>query len=81
MRIGITLLGGAAALALLSGCGGGAENSGVLGPEDERALDNAAAMVNESNLEVPDDSMVANEAEIQAQENAADAGNAADNAQ
>lgn len=81
MRTGAKLLAGAAALALLAGCGGGDTGAGGVSPEEERALDNAAAMLDsQSNLAVPDDSMVANEEAVAAEENAADA-EATDNGQ
>lgn len=67
---------GAAALLLLAGCGNGDKGAGGVSPEEERALDNAAAMLDESNLIVPDDSMAANESAVAAEENAADANGA-----
>ena len=73
MRTSQKLFAGAAALGLLAGCGGGDQGAGGLSAEEERALDNAAAMLDESNLVLPDDSMVANEAAIAAEENAAEA--------
>ena len=76
MSTGNRLFAGAGALALLAGCGGGDKGAGGLSAEEERALDNAASMLDESNLALPDDSMVANEADIAAQENAADAADA-----
>jgi len=46
--------------------------AGGLSAEDERQLDNAAAMLDETNIfDASPDSLVANEAEIAAQENAA----------
>ena len=65
------LFAGAAVLTLLAGCGGGNQGAGGLSAEDERALDNAAAMLDENNFVVPDDSMAANEADVAAQENGA----------
>lgn len=60
MRLGLAGL----ALALMaSGCGG-EESRGGLSPEEERQLDNAAAMLDENTLTVPDDSLVANEADL-----------------
>jgi hypothetical protein len=77
-----TLLGAAALALALAGCGRGDQAAGGLSPDEERQLDNAAAMLDENNLVVPDDSMVANQAEIDAEENAAGAGaDAADNAE
>ena len=59
-----------AALAL-AGCSG-QPAAGGLSPEDERQLDNAAAMLDDNTLfDVSPDSLVANEAEIAAEENAA----------
>lgn len=78
-RAGFTY--GAAALLLLAGCGSGDKGAGGLSPEEERALDNAAAMLDESNLIVPDDSMAANESAVAAEENAAEEGNTAGNGQ
>jgi len=74
MRISPRLLAGAASFALLAGCGQSDKGAGGVSPEEERVLDNAAAMLDSpSNLAVPDDSMVANEAEIAAEENQAEA--------
>jgi hypothetical protein len=80
MRKSNFLLGGAAALALLAGCGGRNEGAGGLSADEERALDNAAAMLDSNNIDVSADSMVANEADVATEENAADEGdNAAGN--
>jgi len=72
---------GAAALALLAGCGGSEPGAGSVSPEEERALDNAAAMLDSNNIDVSADSMVANESDIAAQENAAADADADANAQ
>lgn len=46
--------------------------AGGLSPEDERQLDNAAAMLDDNTIfDASPDSLVANEAEIAAEENAA----------
>jgi len=63
------VLAGFAALAMLSACGD-EKGPGGLSPEEERGLDNAASMLDDpNNIAVPDDSMVANENEIAAEEN------------
>jgi hypothetical protein len=56
--------------------------AGGLSADDERALDNAAAMLNQQNIigALPD-GLAANEAEVVAQENGADAANRSGNAQ
>lgn len=69
-----------AALLALSACGRGADRGGGLSEEEERQLDNAAAMLDDNVFDVSPDSLVANEAEIAAQENSAE-GNASGNAQ
>ena len=76
MRMRARLFAGAGALALLAGCGSADQGAGGVSAEEERALDNAAAMLDENNLVVADDSMVANEADVAAKENAAEAGEA-----
>ncbi|MEA3030707.1 MAG: hypothetical protein QOG13_2032 [Sphingomonadales bacterium] len=49
--------------------------AGGLTPDDERQLDNASAMLDDNTIfDVSPDSLVANEAEIAAEENAAAAG-------
>ena len=53
------------ALALLAGCGRD-EGSGGLTAEEERQLDNAAQMLDDNMIDVSPDSMVANEAELEA---------------
>ena len=49
----------------LAGCGD-REGSGGLSAEEERQLDNAAAMLDENTIDVSPDSLVANEAELEA---------------
>lgn len=62
---------GLAALLTLAACGE-EKGPGGLSPEEERGLDNAASMLDDpNNIAVPDDSLVANEAEISAEENGA----------
>jgi hypothetical protein len=75
------VLAGLAALALLAGCGR-QTGAGGLSADEERQLDNAAAMLDDNNVfDASPDSLVANEAEIAAEENAAQAANASGNAQ
>jgi len=82
MRIRAKWIGGAAALALLAACGGSEPGAGGVTPEEERALDNAAAMLDSNNIDVSADSMVANEADLApAEENAAGAATQDANAQ
>ena len=72
-----------AALALLLALAGchNQPTAGGLSPEDERALDNAAAMLDQQNVfDVAPDGLVANEAEIAAEENRAAAANRSGNA-
>lgn len=58
------------ALALTLAACGEEKGPGGLSPEEERGLDNAASMLDDpNNIAVPDDSLVANEAEIIAEEN------------
>lgn len=58
------------ALALTLAACGDEKGPGGLSPEEERGLDNAASMLDDpNNIAVPDDSLVANEAEIMAEEN------------
>ena len=67
-----------AALLALAGCGRGSDRGGGLSEEEERQLDNAAAMLDDNVFDVSPDSLTANEAEIAAEEDAAEtAGNAA----
>ena len=74
---GFTVLAG---LALLAGCGSD-EGSGGLTAEEERQLDNAAQMLDDNMIDVSPDSLVANEAELEAMEAEANlAENAAANA-
>jgi hypothetical protein len=72
---------GLATLLALAACGRGSDRGGGLSEEEERQLDNAAAMLDDNVFDVSPDSLVANEAEIAAEENAADAGNSAGNGQ
>ena len=66
-------LAGLAALLALAACGREAGPGGV-SAEEERQLDNAASMLDSSdNIAVPEDSLVANEAEIAAEEQANEA--------
>jgi hypothetical protein len=65
MKMSLRVAGLALAISL-GGCGGGDEGRGGLSAEEERQLDNAAAMLDENTLTVPDDSLVANEAELDA---------------
>lgn len=55
----------AAAAALLAGCGD-EEGRGGLTAEEERQLDEAARMLDENMIDVSPDSLVANEAELEA---------------
>ena len=61
-----------AALALLAACGDN-EGRGGLTAEEERQLDNAAAMLEDNMIDVSPDSLVANEAELEAMDAAANA--------
>jgi len=72
MKTSPKFLSAAAALALLAGCGSGDRGAGGLTPEEDRALDNAAGMLDQNNIDVSADSMVANESAIAAEENAAE---------
>ncbi|WP_129790996.1 hypothetical protein [Sphingosinicella sp. CPCC 101087] len=56
-----------AAFALLSACGN-EEGRGGLTADEERQLDNAAAMLDDNMIDVSPDSLVANEAELDAME-------------
>lgn len=60
-----SLMAGLAALALLAACGDN-EGAGGLTAEEERQLDNAAAMLDDNMIDVSPDSLVANEAELDA---------------
>ena len=62
-----------AALALLAGCGD-REGRGGLTAEEDRELDNAAAMLEDNIIDVSPDSLVANEAELEAMDAAAGEG-------
>jgi hypothetical protein len=81
MRSSAKWIGGAAALALLAACGGGEPGAGGVTPEEERALDNAAAMLDSNNIDVSADSMVANEADLAPGENGADGADTGGNGQ
>ena len=59
------MMAGLAALALLAGCGDNVGPGGVTA-EEERQLDNAAAMLDDNMIDVSPDSLVANEAELEA---------------
>ncbi|MDQ4088459.1 MAG: hypothetical protein M3177_10700 [Pseudomonadota bacterium] len=63
MRMGSAAL---AACALLAACG--EESRGGLSAAEERQLDNAARMLDENMIDVSPDSLVANEAELEAME-------------
>ena len=66
MRLGIKFAGVAMILSLAA-CGGLEEGRGGLTAEEERRLDNAAAMLDENSVfDTSADSMVMNEAELQA---------------
>jgi hypothetical protein len=54
-----------AAAALLAACGD-TEGRGGLTAEEERQLDNAAAMLDDNLIDVSPDSLVANQAELEA---------------
>ncbi len=54
-----------AAAALLAACGDN-EGRGGLTAEEERQLDNAAAMLDDNLIDVSPDSLIANEAELEA---------------
>ena len=61
-----------AALALLAACGDN-EGRGGLTAEEERELNKAEAMLDDNMIDVSPDSLVANEAELEAMDAAADA--------
>jgi len=66
MRLGIRFA-GLAMIASLAACGGPEDGRGGLTAEEERRLDNAAAMLDENSVfDTSADSMVMNEAELQA---------------
>jgi hypothetical protein len=69
MKTGLTLsaLNSLAALSLLAACGSD-EGRGGLTAEEERQLDNAASMLDDNMIDVSPDSLVANEAELEAME-------------
>ena len=62
-----------AALGLLAACGDN-EGRGGLTAEEERQLDNAAAMLDDNMIDVTPDSQVASEAELEAMDAAAGGG-------
>ena len=59
------MIAGLTGLALLAGCGDNVGPGGVTA-EEERQLDNAAAMLDDNMIDVSPDSLVANEAELEA---------------
>jgi len=68
-----------AALLALAACGRGNEGAGGLSADEERELDNAAAMLDDNNVfDVSPDSLAANEAEVAADENGTDSNEAGD---
>jgi hypothetical protein len=74
-------LAGLAALIALAGCGR-QPRAGGLSADEESQLDNAAAMLDDNNVfDASPDSLVANEAEIAAEENGAGGNEAAGNAE
>ena len=75
MKMQLKLVGLALAIALGS-CGGGEEGRGGLSAEEERQLDNAAAMLDDNTFLIESDSMVANESDLLEAETAADANSA-----
>ncbi|MDQ8756332.1 hypothetical protein RCO27_08830 [Sphingosinicella sp. LHD-64] len=70
MRLTLKLAGLGLALTL-GACGGGNDNSGGLTREEERQLDNAAAMLEDNVFDASADSLVANEADLGAAEDGA----------
>ena len=75
-----TRLAALAALLALAGCHN-QPTAGGLSADDERELDNAAAMLDQQNVfDTSPDGLVANEAEIAAEENRAAAANRSGNA-
>jgi hypothetical protein len=68
-----SMMAGLAALALLAGCGDNVGPGGVTA-EEERQLDNAAAMLDDNMIDVSPDSLVANEAELEAMDATAGGG-------
>ena len=67
------VMAGLAGLALLAACGDNVGPGGVTA-EEERQLDNAAAMLDDNMIDVSPDSLVANEAELQAMDATAGGG-------
>ncbi len=80
MRLTLKLAGIAMALSL-GACGGGNENSGGLTREEERQLDNAAAMLEDNVFDASADSLVANEADLGVADDNAAGGNESVNSQ
>ena len=73
-----TILVAIGAAAMLAGCGENEGRGGVTA-EEERQLDNAAAMLDDNMIDVSPDSLVANEAELEAMDAAAgEGGNSAE---
>ena len=67
------VMAGLAGLALLAACGDNVGAGGVTA-EEERQLDNAAAMLDDNMIDVSPDSLVANEAELEAMDATAGGG-------
>ena len=66
MKLGISFA-GVAMIVSLAACGGPEEGRGGLTAEEERRLDNAAAMLDENSVfDTSPDSLTINEAELQA---------------
>lgn len=57
---------GLAAMLALAACGGPEKGAGGLTADEERQLDNAAAMLDANTIELPDDSLVADPADLDA---------------
>ena len=78
MKTSFKILCAAALVAALAGCGRGDQRAGGLTGDEERQLDNAAAMLDDNdNLVLADDSLSANAEDVAADENGAAAtGNA-----
>lgn len=80
MKVGTRLLAPLFSLALLAACGGDELGAGGLTAEEERALDNAAAMLDDNAIDTSPDSLTANAAELDGAEAGAEEA-PADNAQ
>lgn len=77
MKTSHKILCAAALAAGLAGCGQSGQRAGGLSGDEERQLDNAAAMLDDNNnLVLPDDSMSANAEDVAVENGAAPAGNA-----